>query len=631
MSDSFAPVRQVALLLLVLAASSLGPVGAQESPGFADTRSRLVSLHIDRLTTGWLKAHGVPGSVVALVKDRRPLLVKGYGVADVASGVPMDPERTLVHASSLATPLTATALLQLVDAGLLDLGADIDSYLQTLQIQPTFPEPVTVKRLLVHTAGFDARIIARQVHHPEELQPLQDYLAARMPPRIRPPGEVSIYSEHGYALAGVLIEEISGAPFAAYMRRNVFLPLGMRRSSFAWTPDLATSVATGYGLVGTDLAPVPRDLRQTVPAFMLATTASDTAHWMLALLNQGAFEGHRILSSESASLMLSRQFTHHPALAGRSFGLREGHHFESGEFFQVGTSSGFSSAVVLLPTRRLGLFVAANGRTPIWGLVEAILRPFVDRAPSPLPLDEEPSEDRALGVAGFYRETGIPLTSLEKLATLIRQDRLVESAAGDLVWRSRTFRPAEEPLLYREVDSGEPLALVSGTSKTWYLAFSWGLMEGVSWFDSRPVQLTLWIVFAALFLAASALPTNRFPALQASLTPPDSFRPRWPLYCASLAALFHLSFLITLAATLAWALGEGAQSLAFGVPLAPRLVLGLPLIGAALTLPALLGTIRAWLARSWTLGHRLRLTFTVVALLLFLPFLRTWNMLGFHF
>jgi hypothetical protein len=156
-------------------------------------------------------------------------------------------------------------------------------------------------------------------------------------------------------------------------------------------------------------------------------------------------------------------------------------------------------------------------------------------------------------------------------------------------------------------------------------------MEGVSWFDSRPVQLTLWVVFAALFLAASALPTSRFPARQASLTPPDSFRPRWPLYCASLAALFHLSFLITLAATLAWALGEGAQSLAFGVPLAPRLVLGLPLIGAALTLPALLGTIRAWSARSWTLGHRLRLTFTVVALLLFLPFLRTWNMLGFQF
>jgi len=631
MSDSFAPVRRAALLLLVLTASSLEPVEAQESPGFADTRSRLVRLHIDQLTTGWLETHAVPGSVVALVKDRRPLLVRGYGVADVASGVPMDPERTLVHASALATPLTATALLQLVDAGLLDLAADIGSYLQTLEIQPSFPAPVTAGRLLVHTAGFDARIIARQVHHPEELQPLRDYLAARMPPRVRPPGEVSIYSEHGYALAGLLIEEISGASFAAYMRRNVFLPLGMRRSSFAWTPELETSVATGYGLAGTDLEPLPRDLRQTVPASMLATTASDAARWMLALLNQGAFEGHRVLSSDSASLMLSRQFTHHPSLVGRSFGLREGHHFESGEFFQVGTSSGFSSAVVLLPSRHLGLFVAGNGRTPIWGLVDAILRPFVERAPDLPPPEERSSKDRILGVAGYYRETGIPLTSIEKLATLIRQDRLTESPAGDLVWRSRRFRPTEEPYLYREVDSGEPLALVNGASKTWYMAFSWGLMEGVSRFDSRPVQLTLWVVFAALFLAASALPTSRLPARQAVLTPSDSFRPRWPLYCAFLAALFHLSFLITLAATLAWALGEGAQSLAFGVPVAARLILGLPLVGAALTLPALLGTIGAWLARSWTFGHRLRLTLTVVALLLFLPFLHSWNMLGFHF
>jgi hypothetical protein len=112
------------------------------------------------------------------------------------------------------------------------------------------------------------------------------------------------------------------------------------------------------------------------------------------------------------------------------------------------------------------------------------------------------------------------------------------------------------------------------------------------------------------------------------LTPTDSFHPRWPLYCATVAALFHLTCLITLAATLAWALGEGAQSLAFGVPLSIRLVLCLPLVGATLTLPTLLGVVRAWQLKSWTFGHRLRLTFTLATLLLFLPFLDSWNMLG---
>jgi len=619
--------------MLLIALLGLLPTSAdaQESPGFADTRSGLVRLHVDRLAVDWLEALGVPGLVVALVKGGRPLLVRGYGVADVATGVPMDAERTLVHASSLATPLTATALLQLVDAGLLDLDADIDTYLRKLQVPPAFPEPVTARHLLVHTAGFDSRIIARQVHHPEELLPLQDYLASRMPPRVRPPGEVSIDSEHGYALAGLVIEEVSGSPFATYMRRNVFLPLGMRRSSFDWNGELESSVATGYGLAATTLEPLPRDLRQAVPASMLATTASDAARWMLALLNGGTFEGHRILSRENTAFMLSRQFTHHPSIAGTSFGLREGKRFAPVELFQVGSSSGFSSVVVLQPDRRLGLFVAANCRISIWGLADAILEPFVHRAPGPRPHEPLPPPDSAPGVAGYYREASISQTSIEKLATLIRQDRVVESAEDGFVWRSHRFRPAEQPLLFREVDTAEPVALVVGESGARYLVSSWGLMERVSWFESRPVQLILWILFAAVFLAASAWPTRRFPRHQPALTPTDSFRPRWPLYCAAVAALFHLTFLVTLAAALAWALGEGAETLAFGVPLAVRLVLCLPLVGAALTLPAMLGTARAWQKNSWTFGSRLRLTLTVTVLLLFLPFLNGWNLLGFRF
>lgn len=192
MSEPLASVRRIALLFLVLIGTLPVSIDAQESPGFADTRSKLVTLRIDRLATDWLESHSVPGLVVALVKDGRPLLVKGYGVADIASGVPMDPERTLVHAPSLATPLTATALLQLVDAGLLDPRADVNAYLESLQIEPTHPEPVSARQLLVHTAGFDGRIIARQVHHSQELLPLRDYLATRMPPRIRPPGQVSV-------------------------------------------------------------------------------------------------------------------------------------------------------------------------------------------------------------------------------------------------------------------------------------------------------------------------------------------------------------------------------------------------------------------------------------------------------
>lgn len=629
MYDACRALPRLAAVLTTLVALPVA-IDAQQSPGFADTRSRLVRLHVDRLATSWQEAHEVPGLVVALVKGRRPLLVAGYGVADITTGVPMDPEHTLVHASSLAMPLTATALLQLVDAGLLDLDLDVNVYLQSLRIPQTFASPVTARHLLLHSAGFDSRVIARQVHQPEDLLPLERYLSVRMPPRVRPPGEVGIYSEHGYALAGLLIEEVADSPFAVYMRRNVFAPLGMHHSTFDWTRGLESSLATGYGLEGTVLEPLPRDLHQTVPASMLATTASEAARWMLALLNGGTLAGYRILSRESASLMLSRQFTHHRSLAGLGFGLRQGRRFESGEFFQAGASSGFTSAVVLLPDRRLGLFVAANTRTSIWRLIDTILQPFVDRAPEPR-WPEPPTEPGPFDASGYYREAEISQTSIEKLATLIRQDRIVASADGGVVWRSHTFRPAEEPLLYREMETGEPLAEVVGETGARYLASPWGLMERVTWLEARPVQLILWVLFAAILLAASTWPAGRVPRYQPNLTPTDSFLPRWPFYCAAMAALFHLVFLVTLTATLAWALGEGARSLAYGVPFTLRLLLCLPLIGGALTLPAALGVAQAWRRDSWTFGYRLRLTLTVAALILFLPFLHSWNLLGFRF
>jgi CubicO group peptidase (beta-lactamase class C family) len=623
--------RSVAMLCLAWLGILSAPLISQEGPGFADTRTRLVRLHVDRRAADWLDTHAVPGLVVALVKGGKPLIVRGYGLADIDSQTAMDPEHTLVHASCLAMPLTATALLQLVDARLVDLDADVDSYLHHLGIPPTFREAVTARLLLVHTAGFDSRIIARQVHRSEELLPLGDYLEARMPPRIRLPGSVSIESEHGYALAGLLVEEVSGSPFTAYLRSNVFQPLAMSRSSFEWSEELESSLAIGYGLTGTTLAPLSRDLRQTVPASMLASTAADAARWMLALLNEGMLEGHRVLSAESASFMLSRQFSHHPSIAGTSFGLRQGERFESGEFYQLGIASGFSSAVVLLPRRRLGLFVAANRRVPLWDLIDVVLEPYVSRAPGPqVPGPQVPPESIS-GLSGYYREAGVSQTTIEKLVTLIRQDRVAESAAGELLWRSRRFRPAEQPSLLREVETGEPLALVTDASGRQYLALAGGLMEKVPWFEIRPLQLILWVLFTAVFLAESAWPTSHLPRRLTGLTPNDSFHPRWPLYCVSLAALFHLAFLVTLAATLAWALGEGAQSLAFGVPVSVRVVLSLPLAGAVLSLAATLGVARGWQQGSWTFGLRLRSTLITATLLVFLPFLYDWNLLGFRF
>ncbi len=101
----------------------------------------------------------VPGAVVVVVKDGRVLAQKGYGLADIATGEPVDPERTLFRLASVTKVFTATAVLQLAEQGKVKLGVDAQVYLPGLPLPRTFSRPVTVADLLTHTSGFDERTI----------------------------------------------------------------------------------------------------------------------------------------------------------------------------------------------------------------------------------------------------------------------------------------------------------------------------------------------------------------------------------------------------------------------------------------------------------------------------------------
>src|SRR5262249_61831991 len=133
--------------------------------------------------------------------------------------------------------------------------------------------------------GFDESNLGRKALRPEDVEPLGDYLAGHLPPRVRPPGELICYSNHGMALAGYLVEVASGLPFERYMKEQVFMPLDMPRSSFALVPDSAAELATGYE--GSPPRPQPRDYTRTLPASMLSASGTDIAHFMIAQLERG--------------------------------------------------------------------------------------------------------------------------------------------------------------------------------------------------------------------------------------------------------------------------------------------------------------------------------------------------------
>ncbi|MFQ5892279.1 MAG: serine hydrolase domain-containing protein, partial [Candidatus Methanofastidiosia archaeon] len=177
-----------------------------------------------------------------------------------------------------------------------------------------------------------------------------------------PPGDVISYSNHGFALAGYLVEEISGILFAQYVDENIFQLLDMEHSSFQepLPPHLAPYLVVGYMYINDTYQPIPLEYLNLAPAGSLYATATDVGHFMIAHLQNGQYKDARILSEETAKEMHRQQFTHHPQLPGWAYGFYE--HFENGQraITHGGDITGFSSLLFLLPERNLGFFVSFN-------------------------------------------------------------------------------------------------------------------------------------------------------------------------------------------------------------------------------------------------------------------------------
>jgi CubicO group peptidase (beta-lactamase class C family) len=170
----------------------------------------------------------VAGAVVVVVKDGNVLLQKGYGYSDVAAKKPVDPERTLFRPGSVSKLLTWTAVMQLVEQNKLDLDADISGYLD-FALPPHDGPPITLRHLLTHTPGFDEIQRALIVTEVEDLMSLEQSLKRWVPPRVLAAGSMPSYSNYGAALAGYIVQRVSGQSFDDYVDGKILGPLGMKQ------------------------------------------------------------------------------------------------------------------------------------------------------------------------------------------------------------------------------------------------------------------------------------------------------------------------------------------------------------------------------------------------------------------
>src|SRR6185436_18390844 len=293
----------------------------------------------------------IPGAAFVFVRDGKIVSLRGYGLADVERHMPVVPESTIFRIGSISKVMTATAVVQLADRGRIDLGADVTRYVKRVEIPANYPQPITVEQLLTHTAGFDEIRPGTQAPNKESVLSLPDFLATRLK-RVRPPGETIGYSTYGITLAGELVEEVSGIPFAQYLTREIGQPLGMMRTNIDVPDSLQRWLATGYEYVKDTLRAEPWEWYHTTPASSVNSTAEDMGRFIIAQLAKG----NAVLSGRALQNMPRQHVTMHPRIPGYALGFYEDAFGDRPFLAHSGDMAGFSSLLVLIPSENSGFF-----------------------------------------------------------------------------------------------------------------------------------------------------------------------------------------------------------------------------------------------------------------------------------
>ncbi|MGS2646711.1 serine hydrolase [Streptosporangium sp. LJ11] len=611
--------------LLLIAALSLvavwPPAAAAASPRIPDTRQ--LADFFDAAMPRGLEANHVPGAVVSVVGAGKTLFSKGYGLADRENGTPFDSGTSLVRIASITKLFTWTAVLQQVQRGRLDLHADVNRYLTTFRIPATYPQPITLAQVMNHTAGFEDRTIGVGARRKADVPPLGTYLAEHMPARIRPPGEVSAYSNYGAALAGYIVSQVSGQPYDQYVQDHILDPLGMRHSTASEPVPTRLTVgqARSYDYEDGMYQRKPFVFDNLPPDGSISATANDMARFMIAHLENGP-----ILDEPTARLMHQRSFAADPRIDGYAHGFKEqtvnGHRV----IMHDGSWEGFQSALLLVPDADIGLFVSTNGMGGIDTVTELIPAFFNRFLPGDRAAPSGPPGKAATPVAGFYKPARTVESTIEKVLTLTGSSRLRVEDGGKLAFKGMTWSPLA-PGLYQQDGGSQRLAFVTNGAGVTYAATDGPAYELIPWWDTPPANLIVVLVFVVTALTAVlGLPSAA--VLRRLRRRPAQTSRAWRAgrLLAGLAGTVGLVFVVMFALTL-----TGDTSILYGVPTTLRVLLLLPPLFLALTIAAIATTVIGWRHRPIGIlarGHQVTLLAGMLALVWFCIH---WNLLGWQF
>jgi CubicO group peptidase (beta-lactamase class C family) len=479
MSRQYPPLFSISLFFCLFssaiaarAAPAEPGVEANPTPAAAHPLERTdLEPWLDGLMPYAIERGDVAGAVVAVVKNGEVIFAKGYGFADVEKHKPVDAERTMFRPGSISKLFTWTAVMQLVEQGKLDLDHDVNEYLD-FKIPPRADGPITLRDIMTHTPGFEEQIKSLIVSDAKQLVPLKVYAEQKTPVRIFKAGSTPAYSNYATALAGYIVERVSGQPFDDYIDTHLFKPLEMSHATFRQPLPAAFEADMSKGYALGSQPPKPYEIVIAAPAGSLAASGVDMAHFMIAHLEGGEYHGARILGAETLKMMHETPTDMIPPLNRMMLGFYEQNYNGHRIISHGGDTVYMHSYLHLLLDDHVGLFVSVNsqGREGAAGAIRgALFDDFLDRyfpgAPDTRKIDATTAAAHAKLMAGYYESSRRPETSFISIISFASPFKL--SVGKDNLLTAPSFKGRNgapryfrevAPFVWRDVDSGWRLA-----------------------------------------------------------------------------------------------------------------------------------------------------------------------------
>ncbi len=602
--------------------------------------STALEAYMDGLVHTYMQENDIAGATVGIIKDGQPALLKGYGYADVKNEQPVNPDSTLFRIGSISKMFVWTAIMQLKEEGKLELDADINRYLEDVKIPDTYDDPITLRDLMTHSAGFEEYIIGLFARDSTRLRPLGEILAEELPARVRPPATYSSYSNHGTGIAAYIVEQVSGMEFEDYVEERIFDPLDMNQSTFRQPlpKRLKSQMSKGYAFEEGEFKEKEFEFVPLGPVGTASTTAENMLHFMQTHLRYGQYQDTTILNSSTGRLMQQPAFRQAKQVNPMRYGFIDQSQNGVEIIGHGGDTFWFHSTMMLFPEHDLGFFLSFNSANG-GGTYGRLFSDFVDHY---FPEDNVTIDTLQMGqeqlqrFTGSYRANRYPHERFTHIIALLGSSEVTATEDGTLktmddgeanYWfpvDSLTFQNTQNTsiIAFDENEQGKITHMLRGELPIF--AF-----EKISFVSSQTLHFTLFGLAGAVFLATLfywplAYGVRKNYRLKASANASLPFVRKATAWVNALIILVFFGWV-------GLGVGSNGEGIIYGLSAGLKTAFILPIISVLLMLAMGYHTYKIWQNSESRIWSRLWYSLLFVLSGTLIWQLYYWNLLGFQF